>query len=153
MRRIFNAAAAYTLLGLVAGVFYREFTKAQGFTGETQLSVVHTHLLALGMLFFLVVLALEKAFRLTASRWFPLFFVTYQAGLLLTVTLLVTHGTLTVLGRETGAAIAGIAGLGHIGLALGLACFFMALKERVDAASGTQATVTAAGTTGQGTAS
>lgn len=141
MRRIFNAAAVYTLLGLVAGVYYREFTKAQGFTGETQLSVVHTHLLALGMLFFLVVLALEKTFTLTASRWFPLFFVSYQVGLVLTVTLLVTHGTMTVLGRETGAAISGIAGLGHIGLTLGLACFFMAVKERVEAAESTAAGV------------
>lgn len=134
MRRIVNAAIVYTVLGLMAGVYYREFTKAQDFTGDTQLSVVHTHLLALGMLFFLVVLALEKAFTLTASRWFPLFFVSYQAGLLWTVALLVTHGTLTVLGRETGAAVAGIAGLGHIGLTVGLVCFFMALSERVTAA-------------------
>jgi hypothetical protein len=135
VQRIWAAAATYTVLGLIAGVYYREFTKAHDVTGDTQLSVVHTHLLALGMLFFLVVLALEKAFTLTASRWFPLFFVSYQVGLIWTVGLLVLHGTLTVLGHETGAALAGVAGLGHIALTLGLACFFLALKERVDAAS------------------
>lgn len=134
MRRIFTSAAVYTVLGLVAGVYYRELTKAHDFTGTTQLAFVHAHLFALGMLFFLVVLALEKTFTLTASRWFPLFFVTYQVGLVLTVTLLTVHGTMTVLGHETGPAISGIAGLGHIGLAAGLIFFLLALKERVDAA-------------------
>jgi hypothetical protein len=135
VRKILLSAMVYTGLGLVAGVYYRELTKAQDFTGTTQLAFVHTHLLALGMLFFLVVLALEKTFTLTASRWFPLFFVTYHAGLALTVTLLLVHGTMTVLGHQTGAAISGIAGLGHIGLATGLILFLLAVKDRVDVAS------------------
>jgi hypothetical protein len=134
VRKIFTAAATYTALGLVGGVYYRELTKAEHFTGTTQLSFVHTHLFALGMLFFLVVLALEKSFTLTASRWFPLFFIVYQVGLVLTVTLLVFHGTMTVLGHQTGPAVSGIAGLGHIGLTAGLVFFLLALKERVDAA-------------------
>jgi len=134
VRKIFTAATAYTALGLVGGVYYREFTKAEHFTGTTQLAFVHTHLFALGLLFFLVVLALEKSFALTASRWFPLFFITYQVGLVLTVSLLILHGTLTVLGYETGAAISWLAGLGHIGLTTGFVFFLLALKERVDAA-------------------
>ena len=68
MIRLYYSAALYTVLGLVAGLYYRELTKAQDFVGDTQLSVVHTHLLALGMLFFLVMLALEKAFTLSDSR-------------------------------------------------------------------------------------
>jgi hypothetical protein len=143
VRKIFTSAAVYTVFGLVAGVYYRELTKAEQFTGTTQLAVVHTHLFALGMLFFLVVLALEKAFTLTASRWFPLFFITYQVGLMLTVTLLAVHGTMTVLGRETGPAISGVAGLGHIGLTAGLIFFLLALKERVDAAERAPAASTA----------
>jgi hypothetical protein len=128
VRRIFNAAASYTLLGLLAGVYYREFTKSHSFAGTPQLSYVHTHLLALGTLFFLVLLALEKTFALTASRWFPLFFVFYQAGLVLTTIMFLIHGTLTVLGKESGAVIAGI---GHIGLTMGFLLFFLALRERV----------------------
>jgi hypothetical protein len=145
VRKIFTSATVYTMLGLVAGVYYRELTKAEHFTGTTQLAFVHTHLFALGMLFFLVVLALEKAFTLTASRWFPLFFITYQLGLVLTVTLLVVHGTMTVLGHETGPAISGVAGLGHIGLATGLIFFLLALKERVHAAERAPAAPTADG--------
>lgn len=62
MIRLYYSAALYTVLGLAAGLYYRELTRAQDFVGDTQLSVVHTHLLAFGMLFFLVILALEKAF-------------------------------------------------------------------------------------------
>ena len=42
------------------GVFYREFTKFSGFTGKTALYVVHTHYFLLGMVFFLLLLLLEK---------------------------------------------------------------------------------------------
>jgi hypothetical protein len=135
VRRIFNAAASYTLLGLLAGVYYRELTKSRSFTGTTQLAYVHTHLLALGTLFFLVLLALERTFALTASRWFPLFFISYQAGLVLTTIMFLIHGTLTVLGKESGTVVAGIAGVGHIGLTMGFLLFFLALRERVIAPS------------------
>lgn len=47
MIRLYYSAALYTVLGLAAGLYYRELTKAQDFVGDTQLSVVHTHLLAL----------------------------------------------------------------------------------------------------------
>ena len=40
---------------MAGGVFYREFTKYNGFTGMTALGKVHTHLFLLGMLVFLVV--------------------------------------------------------------------------------------------------
>ena len=133
MIRLYYSAALYTVLGLVAGLYYRELTKAQDFVGDTQLSVVHTHLLALGMLFFLVILALEKAFTLSDSRWFTPFFWIYNAGLVLTVTMLTVHGSMTVLGVSAGAAIAGIAGLGHILLTIGLVLLFLALRDRVKA--------------------
>ncbi|MGH8882555.1 MAG: DUF2871 family protein, partial [Stackebrandtia sp.] len=32
------------VLGLAGGLFYREFTHADDFHGDTQLSIVHTHL-------------------------------------------------------------------------------------------------------------
>lgn len=135
MHKLYNAAAGYTALGLMAGIYYRELTKAHSFTGTTQLAFAHTHLLALGTLFFLVALALEKVFSLTASQWFPLFFVVYQAGLVVTAVMFVVHGSLTVLGHSVSRVIPWIAGLGHIGLAFGLAFFFLAVRERVTADS------------------
>jgi hypothetical protein len=133
MIRLYYSAALYTVLGLISGLYYRELTKAQDFVGDTQLSVVHTHLLALGMLFFLVILALEKAFTLSDSRWFTPFFWIYNAGLVLTVTMLTVHGSMTVLGASAGAAIAGMAGLGHILLTIGLVLLFLALRVRAKA--------------------
>lgn len=135
MRKLSNAATVYTVLGLVGGVYYRELTKAHSFTGVTQLAFVHTHFLALGTLFFLVALALEKPYRLTSSQWFPLFFAVYQIGLVLTAWMFLVHGTLTVLERHVSPVVPWVAGLGHISLAMGLAFFLLALRERVAATS------------------
>lgn len=137
MRKLYFAVVAYTVLGLAAGLYYRELTKAQDFTGSTQLSVVHTHLLTLGTIFLLVVLLLEKAFTLSASRWFTPFFWTYNAGLVVTVGMLVVHGTMTVLGTSAGSAVAGIAGLGHILLTVALAFLLAALYRGIGSSEST----------------
>jgi hypothetical protein len=134
MLKSFYAAAVYTLLGLGAGLFYREYTKAHDFTGESQLSVLHTHLLALGTLFFLIVLALDKAFTLSGTKMFTWFFWVYNGGLLLTVAMMVVHGVMTVAGKADSDAVAGIAGLGHIVLTVAFVLFFLALRRPIVAA-------------------
>lgn len=131
MKMLFRAAHVHMILGLVSGLYYREITKAHDFTGDSQLGVVHTHLLALGMLFFLLVLALERSFLLTEGRLFPWFFWIYNAGLVLTVGVMTVRGTMTVLDRPSSEAIAGIAGLGHILLTAGLILFFTNLGKRI----------------------
>lgn len=55
MKKIINTAMFYMIYGLIAGVFYREYTKFKGFTGLTSLSKVHPHVLVLGMLVFLII--------------------------------------------------------------------------------------------------
>jgi hypothetical protein len=122
-------------LGLASGLYYRELTKLNDFTGDTQLGLVHTHLLALGTLFFLVVLALDKAFTLSAGKLFNWFFWVYNLGLALTVAIMTIRGTLTVLGATTGHAITGVAGLGHIVLTVGLILFFVNLGKRLSTSS------------------
>ncbi|MDX2969305.1 DUF2871 domain-containing protein [Kribbella solani] len=129
MRKIYVAAHVYMILGLISGLYYRELTKAKDFTGDSQLGVVHTHILALGMLFFLIVLALEKLFTLTSGKLFNGFFWVYNAGLALTVAMLLTRGTMTVLGHQPGPALDGISGLGHITITLGLIFFFVNLGK------------------------
>ncbi|MFG2121938.1 DUF2871 domain-containing protein [Streptomyces sp. NPDC048710] len=138
MRKILNTAHIYMIIGLVSGLYYRELTKAEDFEGDTQLAVVHTHVLALGMLFFLVVLALEKQFALTSHRLFNWFFWTYNAGLAVTVGMMTLHGTLTVLGHSGSDAIAGIAGLGHVLLTAGLVLFFVTVGKCLPGVSGAQ---------------
>lgn len=137
MKRLFNAAAIYTLLGLLSGVFYREFTKATDFPegAFSQLGLVHTHLLTLGTVVLLIALVIEKTFVISRStKLFGAFFWLYNAGIVLTSGLMVWHGILTVLGEESSAMISGIAGLGHILLTAGLVCFFIALGRAVKSA-------------------
>ncbi|MDN5634422.1 MAG: DUF2871 domain-containing protein [Brevibacterium sp.] len=133
MKKIFNAAFAYMIIGVLSGLFYREFTKANDFTegGFTQLSVVHTHLLTLGFIVLLIVLVLDKVFGLSGSKMFSWFFWTYNAGIILTAGMMVWHGMLTVLGQESSAIIAGIAGLGHIALSVGMVLLFLALRKAI----------------------
>ncbi|GAB2662040.1 DUF2871 domain-containing protein [Saccharopolyspora gloriosae] len=133
MRKSYFAAVIYTVLGLLAGVYFRELTKAQEFVGDTQLSVLHTHLLVLGTLVFLLVLLFERVAGLSRSRWFGWFFWTYNAGMLITVGGMAVNGTMTVLGEPTGAALAGISGLGHTLLTIGLVSLFTAIHRTLPA--------------------
>lgn len=118
------------VIGVLSGLFYREFTKANDFPeGQfTQLGLVHTHLLTLGFIVLLIVLALEKVFAISQNRQlFSWFFWLYNAGVILTAAMMVWHGMLTVLGEESTSMIAGIAGLGHIFLSVAMVIFFIAL--------------------------
>lgn len=127
MKKIARTSMIYMIIGLIFGVYYREFTKFSDFTGETQLSVLHTHTLMLGMFFFLVLLLLEKNFQLSQHKNFQKFFLLYNLGLAVTLLMFLVHGTMTVLGYADHAAISGIAGLGHIIITVGLGFFFNVL--------------------------
>jgi hypothetical protein len=58
LHHLLVSAFVYAGLGVASGLFYREFTKLNGFPeGEfTQLGLAHTHLLALGFFPFLILL-------------------------------------------------------------------------------------------------
>lgn len=132
MKKLYYAALSYAVLGLVSGLFFREYTKAHDFDGVTQLAVLHTHLLALGMLAMLLVLALEKLFMLSKTKWFNLFFWHYNGGLLLTVVMMVVIGVRDVAGQASTPMLDGIAGLGHIILTAGIVFLFVALGKRLE---------------------
>lgn len=138
MKTLYNLALTWLILGLVAGVFYREWTKFAGFTGDTQLSTLHTHMLTLGVIVHLVLLALDRGFALTGHKLFTGAIWVYNGGLALTVTLMTVRGLLQVDGGEPplpDAAISGMAGLGHIIMALGLALLFKVLSDQINRVS------------------
>jgi len=135
IKRLFTSAAVWTTLGLASGLFYREFTRQRDFSGFTQLSVAHTHALALGTTILLVVLAVTKVFRLDADRrlrWFLLF---WNVGLGLTFTMMLMKGSLQVLGAAFADSpmIAGISGLGHMTLTGSFVLFFLILRPALKA--------------------
>lgn len=129
-----NAALLYAILAMVGGVFYREFTKFQGFAGKTTLSVVHTHYFLLGMVFFLVLLLLEKNFSFTGAKTGRVILV-YHIGLNLTSVMFVLRGIVQVLETELSsgmnAAISGMAGIGHILLGVSLILLLIQVKRCV----------------------
>jgi len=108
MKKLVRVSMFYMIFGLIAGVYYRELTKFYNYSGETQLSTLHTHILVLGMFFFLIVLLLEKNFQLTQHKNYKKFYALYNSGLGITLLVMIIHGTLTVLGDSSGAAISGI---------------------------------------------
>jgi hypothetical protein len=130
---LFRAAAAWSAVGLAGGLAYREVTRAAGYTGVTQLSLVHTHALALGTLVLLVTLALERLFLLSADRRLGWFAWAGNAGLALTVGALAVKGSLQVAGSASAdaPALAGVAGTGHILLAVGFVVLFLVLGARI----------------------
>ncbi|WP_432165338.1 DUF2871 domain-containing protein [Streptomyces sp. bgisy031] len=135
MRKSYYAAHVYMIVGVVSGLFYREFTKAEDFDGKTQLALMHTHLLALGMIVFLVVLVLDKVFQLSGTKLFTAFFWFYNTGIALSTAMMGVHGILTVLGRDEDhipEAVPLTAGLGHILLTVGLILLFVLLGKRVN---------------------
>lgn len=135
MKKMFNVSFYYMIAGLIGGVFFREFTKIQGFTGNTALGVVHTHTLMLGMFMFLIVGIIVDYLKITDDKRIKKFFIWYNSGLILTITMLVVRGVFDVLGtnlsKGLNASISGMSGLGHIVLTVGLMYFFTAIRKAV----------------------
>lgn len=134
MKRYANTALLYAILAMAGGVFYREFTKFNGFTAKTTLSVVHTHYFLMGMVFFLLLLMLEKNFSFTGAKTGRVLAL-YHVGLNLTAVMLVVRGVFQVLGTSLSAgmnaAISGIAGIGHILLGVSLILMLLQIKRSV----------------------
>lgn len=134
MKRYIDAALTYAIFAMAGGVFYREFTKFSGFTGKTTLSVVHTHFFLLGMVFFLLLLLLEKSFSFTDAKTGRLLAV-YHIGLDLTAVMLVVRGVTQVLALTLSsgmdAAISGVAGIGHILLGVSMVLLLVQIKRSV----------------------
>lgn len=137
MKRYMNMALMYAVFAMVGGVFYREFTKFNGFTQKTALSVVHTHYFLLGMVFFLLLLLLEKNFSFTGAKTGKVLAV-YHTGLNLTAVMLAVRGVTQVLapGLSYGMdrAISGIAGIGHILLGVSMILLLAQVRRSISAA-------------------
>ncbi len=135
MKRCINAALLYAVLAMAGGVFYREFTKFNGFTGKTTLSVVHTHYFLLGMVFFLLLLLLEKNFSFMGAKTGR---TPYHIGLNLTAVMFVVRGVTQALALTLSsgmsAAISGVAGIGHILMGVSLTLLLVQIKRSVSAA-------------------
>ena len=136
MKRYMSSAQLYAIQAMIGGVFYREFTKFNGFTARTTLSVVHTHYFLLGLVFFLLLVVLEKNLSFTEAKTGRVLAV-YHIGLNLTAVMLVVRGVTQVMGADLSkgvdAAISGMAGIGHILLGVSLVLLLLQIKRSVSA--------------------
>ena len=135
MKKLLNTSLIYAIAAMIGGVFYREFTKWNGFTGVTMLGKVHAHLFMLGMIVFLIAALFAGQLDLAGQKTFRIFYRVYNIGVPLTALMLAIRGITEVRGLQLSAgadaAISGIAGIGHILTGAGLILFLVSLKRAV----------------------
>lgn len=131
MKKLSMLSTIYLVLGLLMGVFYREFTKINGFEGDTVLATVHTHTLVLGFIFFLVVLLIDKNFNITKFKNFNLWLTSYNVVLVLMLGTVTARGVLEVLGKDF-AGLPHIAGTTHALLGITLVWFSIMVNKSIN---------------------
>jgi uncharacterized protein involved in response to NO len=135
MKHYLKAALIYAIVGMSAGVFYRELTKFSGFSGTTRLSLMHGHYLSLGLFFFLFLLILEKLFSWSALKGSKTSVTLYHVGLNITGLGFLLRGLSEVAGMEMtkalNASIAGVSGIGHIILALSMVMILLRVGKKL----------------------
>lgn len=93
MKHCINNSIVYTVLAIIGGMLYREFTKMNDYTAWTTLFVVPTHYIILGMMFFLILGLISMNMNIKINRT-VLF---YNIGLNLTAIMLIVRGIIQVL--------------------------------------------------------
>lgn len=135
MKKIMNTSLIYFVLAMAGGVFYREFTKWNGYTEPTTLGVLHVHLLVMGTLLFLLIALFAKVTNLEKNSLFKKFFVLYNVALPFMVVMMLIRGIVQVLAIDLGkmgnGMLSGFAGLSHIAMMIALLMLLTALKKEM----------------------
>lgn len=135
MKKIMNASLIYFVLAMAGGVFYREFTKWNGYTEPTTLGVLHVHLLVMGTILFLLIALFAKVTDLEKNSLFKKFFVLYNVALPFMVVMMLIRGIVQVLAIDLGkmgnGMLSGFAGLSHIAMMVSLLTLLIALKKEM----------------------
>ncbi len=131
MKKMFKIALAYLVFGLFAGIFVHEVSYYTGFTGDTVLSVVHTHALTLGTAVFVMLPVLMKNFDIAQTRSFKRFFGFYNVGLAMTLGFMSARGLSQLFQMPFpnffDHMVGGMAGIGHVLMTIGFGFLFHAL--------------------------
>lgn len=134
MKKYYLSSIIYAFLALAGGVFFREFTKGFGYTGQTALSLIHVHYFLLGTIFFLILLLLEKSFSFTNKKS-NIAFILYQVGLNITCIMFLVRGILQVSNQTLSSGIdgmiSGFAGIGHIILGVSLVLLLIFIYQSI----------------------
>ena len=127
MKKEIKISTYYLVFALISGVFYREFTKWNGFIGTTALGKTHLHLFVLGTLLYLVLGLFVVNTDLGKQKEYHRFQIIYNIALPFMVVMFYVRGITQVLAVELSkgmdAAISGVSGIAHILMAI--AFFFL----------------------------
>ena len=137
MKKYIKYSLVFLILGIVCGVFYREFTKAYGLANEyTTLGLAHTHFLVLGVIFVILLGLVTDKLNKHDDKLFKCAFATYSVGVLGMGIMIFVRGILDVLVKSdkivyqlsggANGAIAGISGVFHAVLGVGIILVFVA---------------------------
>ena len=122
------------IMGLFVGVFYREFTKFYHFTEANHLGKMHGHLLILGFVVMILLYLLTANMNLEQIHSLKKPIHILEAGLVFTIVTMFVIGVYEVVGMgETTInmhAMAGMSGLGHILLSIGLVWTLAKIYQR-----------------------
>lgn len=133
MKKLINISLTYAVFAMIGGVFYREFTKFNGFTQVTALGKVHTHLFLLGMFMFLITALFTAHLPVMQQKSFKAFLIVYNIGVPLSAVMMVVRGIVQVLNISLSsagsAAISGIAGIAHILTGIGIVLLLLSLRK------------------------
>lgn len=136
IKKSYNRAFIFAIVGIFAGAFYREFTKFLGYTGETSMSLVHTHFLALGCIMFILLALSFKAFDVEESKKLNNLLTGYSISVIGNAGVMFVRGLFEVKGWEITKAIdgslSGIAGLSHILLTVTLIWILNIVRKSID---------------------
>lgn len=131
MKKMYHIAGLYLIYGLCAGLFSHEAAYWTQFSGETVMSVVHTHALTLGTAVFFILPLFMKAFPIENQKSFHGFVWIYNIGLVITLGFMSVRGITQLFAFPVSSfwdhMIGGLAGIGHIILTIGLGFLFHAL--------------------------
>lgn len=135
MKKIWNIAFIYFWLAMAGGVFYREFTKFNDYSGNTVLGLLHVHLLVMGTVLFLLLALFCRTLPLLKNKRFQRFLMLYNIALpFMSLTMLV-RGILEVRGTDLSSAqngmISGFAGISHILMLVSLVMLLLSLKKEL----------------------
>ena len=136
-------AAVFLALGIIFGVFYREFSKAYGVVNVyTPLGLVHTHFLVLGVLFILIIGLVTDKLNKGSKKLFKYAFLLYVVGVSGAGVMMAVRGMLDVLVKSdkiiytvsdgANGAISGLSGIFHALLGVGIVLIFVSwfLKDK-----------------------
>mgnify|MGYP002733122873 CR=1 FL=1 len=147
MKKLWNTAFAYLIGATVfevglAGILEATGAKAAGagVVARPMGLIVHTHLLALGFVFYIMLMMLEKLFALTRDARFPRFQIVYNAGLVVSALVMAYRSFAEIFGYAVSKGLAmGVGTLAHIAITFALIEFALMLKKAACADAQTKA--------------